>query len=57
MHHAGEYRALEDHMKSWLPADRVSPDHMDAMGFEATEAFDLNHRGTGSWEDAILGVA
>jgi phage terminase large subunit-like protein len=57
MHHVGEYEVLEDQMKSWPPADGVSPDHMNAMVFAATEAFDLNHDGPGSWKDAILGAA
>jgi phage terminase large subunit-like protein len=30
MHHVGEFKVLEDQMKSWLPEDWVSPDHMDA---------------------------
>jgi hypothetical protein len=30
---------------------------MDACVFALTEAFDPNHDGPDSWEDAILGVA
>ena len=57
MHHVGEYEVLEDQLRSWLPANGVSPDHMDAMVSAVTEAFDLNHHGPRSWEDALLGVA
>jgi phage terminase large subunit-like protein len=57
MHHVGEFEVLEDQMKSWLPEDGVSPDHMDAHVFAATEAFDLNHDGPSHWSEAVLGVA
>lgn len=57
MHHVGEFEVLEDQMKSWLPEDGESPDHMDAAVFALTEAFDLNHDAPAHWSEAILGVA
>lgn len=57
MHHVGDFEVLEDQQKSWLPEDGVSPDHLDAMVFAATEAFDLNHDGPTHWSDVVLGAA
>jgi len=35
MLHVGEFDVLESWVKSWLPADGVSPNHMDAMVTDA----------------------
>jgi phage terminase large subunit-like protein len=31
MHHVGIHHTLEDQMTTWTPADRLSPDRLDAL--------------------------